>query len=69
MARDMHELAAKAQEVIPDSYSLSLEQVVELTARARSLDREESIRAISDAFYYGFAMGCRASQNGRVKRL
>jgi len=69
MARDMHELAAKAQAIKPHGYDLSLSEVTELLTKARSANKEDTLQAISEAFNYGFALGCRASQNGKVKHV
>lgn len=68
-ARDMHQTALRAKEVIPVNYCLRMVEMQELLRRARQLDREETLQAIEEAFLYGFALGNRATVAGKISKV
>lgn len=67
--RNMRDTVIKHDGCIPVGYNLSLSEVQELVIRARLGNKDDAIKAVYEAFLYGFVCGNRATVNGKVKRL
>ena len=67
--RNMEQIAQRASEYIPYLYQLTLEELQKAHELIHS-GYDGEWKAITMLFNFGFAIGCRATRNGRVtKRL
>lgn len=66
--RNMEQIAQRADEHIPINYTLTLEELYKVHDLIHS-GYDGEWKAITMLFNFGFVMGCRATRNGKVKRL
>lgn len=65
--RNMEKLAAQAEKKIPAEYELLLPELEKLFEICHKGGGNGFCDAVNTAFYFGFAMGHRATKRGRVK--
>lgn len=66
--RNMEQIAQQAERSIPKGYDIVSSEILRLMKMARDYDPNETFNCIVMAFYYGFAMGNRATVDGKVRK-
>ena len=69
-SRNMDQIIKRTKEknIIPDEYDINIMEITELFCKIKE-DRNGAWDAITSAFVFGFAMGCRATKAGKTKRI
>jgi len=66
--RNMEQIADTVGRIIPKDYDIDSSEILRLMKMARDYDPNEAYNCIVTAFYYGFAMGHRATRAGKVPK-
>lgn len=66
--RNMEQIAETTGNLIPKDYDIDSSEILRLMKMARDYDPNEAYNCIVTAFYYGFAMGHRATRAGKVPK-
>jgi len=66
--RNMEQIAQRAKHHIPANYDVVIGELERIYNRVQQ-GGNEAFEALCMLFNFGFAMGCRATRNGKVKRL